>query len=77
LAVGLNRTVTVHVPETGTDVPQVVDTKEKSVPATDDAVGTVTARAPMPVFDRVATAVLEAPTAVAGKAGVDRAADWP
>ena len=68
--------MTVQVPLTATLVAQVVDTKLKSVPATDDDVGTATTSAPMPVFVKVAVAVLFAPTWVAAKVGAERAAVW-
>ena len=55
----------------------MVDTKLKSVPVTEAAVGTVTLSAPMPVFVSVVTAVLLAPTCVVvAKPGVVNDADW-
>ncbi len=72
--VGANCTVTVQVPETARDAVQVVDTKLKPEPVTDEAVGTVTAKAPMPVLLSVAVAVLVEFTGVAGKLGVDNVA---
>lgn len=55
-----------------TVLPQVVDTNENSDPATEAADGTVTERGPTPVLVSVATALLDAPTAVAAKFGLAR-----
>lgn len=68
--VGLKRTVTTQASPTATEVPHVVDTKLKSVPVTEPAVGAVTDSGPTPVLLRVATAVLEEPTAVAANVGM-------
>ena len=61
--VGVNLTVTVQVAPTSSDVGQVVDTKLKSMPLTDAAVGTAMLRAAAPVFVTVAVSVGVAPTA--------------
>ncbi len=71
---GLNCTVTVQVPLTAIDAVQVVDTKLKPVPVTDEAVGTVTVRGPTPVLLSVAVAVLDEPTGVDAKLGAASAA---
>ncbi len=55
-AVAVKLSVTVQLPLTATDVPQVVETKLKSVPDTDAALGAVRLRGPTPVFVRVAVA---------------------
>lgn len=57
----------VQLAPAATEVPQVVETKEKSVPVTALAVGTVTDSGPTPVLVSVAVPVFEPPTAVAGK----------
>ena len=69
-----NCTVTAQEAPTAMLVPQLVETKLKSLPMTEEAVGTVTLSAPMPVLLSVATAVVVEPTWVAAKVGVDRAA---
>ena len=56
-AVGVNLAVTVQVAPTASDPGQVVDTKLKSVPVTDAAVGTVMLRVAAPVFVTVAGSV--------------------
>ncbi len=72
--VGLNCTVTAQVALTASVVAQVVATKLKPVPVTDEAVGTVTVKGPAPVLVNVAVAVLDEPTGVAAKLGVDSVA---
>ena len=67
-AVGVNLTLTVHVPLTANDAVQVVLAKLKSVPVTDAAVGTVTVRGPAPVLVSVAVSVDEEPVVTLPKA---------
>ena len=74
VAVGEKRTVVVQAPEAASVVPQVVETKLKSVPVTEPATGVVMLRAPIPVLVSVATAVLFEPTVVVPKEGVVRVA---
>ena len=75
--VGLKRTVTEQVPLTASELLQSVETKLYAAPDTAAEDGTVTDSGPRPVLDRVATAVLLEPTAVAGNDGVDSVADCP
>jgi hypothetical protein len=55
-AVAVKFNVTVHEAPAASEFAQVVDTKEKSAPVTEDADGTVTERVAMPVFVSVADA---------------------
>ena len=62
-AVGANPTLTVQLAPAASEDGQVVETKLKSVPLTDAAVGTVMLRAAAPVLLRVAASVELAPMA--------------
>lgn len=62
-AVGVNLTLTVQLAPAASEDGQVVETKLKSVPLTDAAVGTVMLRAAAPVLLRVAASVELAPMA--------------
>jgi hypothetical protein len=63
-ALGANFTVTLQLLPTASDVPQVVETKLKSAPLTEFAVGTVTLRAIAPSLARVALCVAPLPTPI-------------
>lgn len=67
VVLGVKRVVTVQVAPAFSDVVQVVDTKLKSEPVTDAAVGTVTLMAARPVLVSVDVAVLLEPTCVLAK----------
>jgi hypothetical protein len=78
-AVGWNFTETVQLAEAARDVVQVVETKLKSVPVTDAAVGTVTEIAARPVFCSVDVKVLEPATTTFPNGTADSVAlgAWP
>ena len=54
----------------------VVENVKSVLPVTELVVGTVTLRAPTPVFARVATPIVVAPTCVVAKGGLVSEADW-
>ena len=70
-AVGWNLTETVQLAPTASVAAQVVDTKLKSVPVTDDAVGIVTLKDAIPLLASVEVSVVEAPTLTMPKAIAD------
>ncbi len=73
-AVGANFTVVVQDADAVSDVPQVVETKLKSVPATEAAVGVVTVMEAIPVFCSVLVKVLDEPTTTLPNAAVESVA---